>query len=193
MPKKWSPDMPPPPWSGNDDAMRDWVFYQLEIFYREQPEKLLKEVIDPESDDATILELFDSSDRSKHEQGLTRLRWLASRLLGPEIADRIQWKRKRGHPKAKAQYRSSEAPKRLIRRPIEVYYDRPSRIRMAKLAVPQIQNFWREHYDGKWTRGRWMSSAHEIAAQYFAINEDIDEADVKRKPSGRRKKPRAKD
>jgi hypothetical protein len=193
MPKNWLPDMPLPPWSGNDDAMRAWVLCQLEKFYRARPDELRKEATDPESGDATIIELFDSSDRSKHEEGLNRLGWLASRLLGPEIADRIQWRRKRGHPKAKAQYSSSEAPKGLIRHPIEVFYDRPSRIRMAKLAVPKIQNFWREHYDGKWTRGRGKRSAYEIAAQYFAINEDIDEADVKRKPSGRRKKLRAKD
>src|SRR5260221_14119156 len=100
MPKKWLPGMPPPPWSGNDDAMRDWVFYQLENFYRARPDELRKEATDAESGDATIIELFDSSDRSNHEEGLKRLRWLASRLLGPEIADRIQWKRKRGHPKA---------------------------------------------------------------------------------------------
>lgn len=181
-----------PPWSGNDDAMRAWVFYQLEKFYRARPDELRKEATDPERGDTTIIELFDSSDRSKHEEGLKLLRWLASRQLGREIADRIQWRRKRGHPKAKAQYSSSEAPKGSIRHPIAVFYDRPSRIRMAKLAVLKIQNFWREHY-GKWTRGRGKCSAHEIAAQYFAINEDIDEADVKRKPSGRRKKLRAKD
>ena len=64
---------------------------------------------------------------------------------------------------------------------------------MAKLAVHIIQNLWREHYADKWTRRSGDIDAYEIAAQYFAINKDIDKAEVERKPGGRRKKPRAKD
>jgi hypothetical protein len=64
MPKKWSPGMPLPPWSGNDDAMRAWVFYQLENFYYAR-----EGTTDPESDDATILELLDSSDRQQARRG----------------------------------------------------------------------------------------------------------------------------
>jgi hypothetical protein len=45
---KWLPSMPLPRWNGDNDAMRDWVFYQLQNFYRAQREELLKEVIDPD-------------------------------------------------------------------------------------------------------------------------------------------------
>jgi hypothetical protein len=106
------------------------------------------------------------------------LHQLASRLLGPEIADRIQWKRKRGHPKSPPHDSPSDPYK----------YDRPSRIRMAKLAVRIIQKIWRKHYDGKWQRRLGDIDAYEIAALYFAFNGDINEEDVRRKPSGRRKK-----
>jgi len=117
------------------------------------------------------------------------LRPLVSQLLGPEIADRIQWKRKRGHPKGQPQYSSSESPKGLVRRPIDVYYDYRSQLHMAKRAVPIIRNFWREHY-GRSRRLRGDGpDAYDIAAAYF----DKKDVDVRRKPSGRRKKePRAK-
>src|SRR6516164_7537931 len=123
MRRAWKPDMPRPPWSGDNDAMRDWVFHQLDTFYRAHREELLKEALDPESGDATLLELLDSSDDSRRAHGMVLLRRLMSRQLGPEIADRIQWKRNRGHPKGQPQYSSSESPKGLVRRPIDVYYD----------------------------------------------------------------------
>jgi hypothetical protein len=189
MRRAWLPGMPPPPWSGDNDAMRDWVFHQLDNFYRAHREELLKEATDPESGDATIPELLDSSDASRRKHGMVLLRLLVSRLLGPEIADRIQWKRNRGHPKGQPQYSSSESPKGLVRRPIDVYYDYRSQVHMAKRAVPIIQNFWREHY-GRSRRLRGDGpDAYDIAAAYF----DKKDVDVRRKPSGRRKKePRAK-
>jgi len=169
--------------------MRDWVFHQLDNFYRAHRKELLKEATDPESGDATILELLDSSDASRRKHGMVLLRLLVCRLLGPEIADRIQWKRKRGHPKGQSQYNPSESPKGLVRRPIDVYYDYRSQMHMAKRAVPIIQNFWREHY-GRSRRLRGDGpDAYDIAAAYF----DKKDVDVRRKPSGRRKKePRAK-
>jgi hypothetical protein len=161
--------------------MRDWVFQQLDNFYRAHRAGLLKETIDPENGDATILELLDSSDRSRREQGLDILRLLVSRLLGPEIGNRIQWKRNRGHPKGQP---PSEPPKGLARRPIDVYYDYRSQMHMAKRAVPIIQKSWREHY-GRSRRLRGDGpDAYEIAAAYF----DKKDVDVRRKPSGRRKK-----
>jgi len=189
MRRAWLPGMPPPPWSGDNDPMRDWVFHQLDNFYRAHREELLKEATDPESGDATILELLDSSDASRRKHGMVLLRLLVSRLLGPEIADRIQWKRKRGHPKGQPQYSSSESPKGLVRRPIDVYYDYRSQMHMAKRAVPIIQNFWREHYGRSRRLRGYGLDAYDIAAAYF----DKKDVDVRRKPSGRRKKePRAK-
>ena len=81
MPGAWKPGDPPPPWSARNqrekDAMRDFVFCELENFYRARayPE-------DPEAGDFTILELLDSSEPSEHEHGLALLNQLASRLLG---------------------------------------------------------------------------------------------------------------
>ena len=47
MPRAWKPGDTPPPWTARNqrekDAMRDWVFYQLENFYRVHREELLKE------------------------------------------------------------------------------------------------------------------------------------------------------
>jgi hypothetical protein len=169
--------------------MRDWVFYQLDNFNRACAEESLKQPIDPEAGDATTLELLDSSDRSERALGLAQLRRLNVRLLGPD-ADRIQWKRKRGRPKDEAQYSSppKQLPQRIVVAAIEVAYDYHSRVRMAKLAMPIIQNIWREHYDGKWQRGRGDINAYEIAADYFRVDVEA----VRAKPSGRHK-PRAKD
>jgi hypothetical protein len=151
---------------------------------------LLKRAIDLEAGDATVLELLDSSDPGERKQGLALLRRLNVRLLGPD-ADRIQWKRKRGRPKDEAQYSSppKQLPQRKVVAAIEVAYDYYSRVRMAKLAVPRIQNFWREQYKGKWHRRRGDdNNAYKIAAAYFVVDEEA----VRRKPSGRHK-PRAKD
>jgi len=189
MARKWLPGMPKPPWSGDNDAMRDWVFHQLDKYYRAHRKELLKEATDPESGDATILELLDSSDASSRKHGMVLLRLLVSRLLGAEIGDRIEWTRKRGHPKGQSQYGSSEPPKGLVRRPIDVYYDYRSQVYMAKRAVPIIQNFWREHYGRSRRLRGYGLDAYDIAAAYF----DKKDVDVRRKPSGRRKKePRAK-
>jgi hypothetical protein len=168
--------------------MRDWVFHQLGNFYRAHRKELLKEVTDPESGDATLLELLDSSDRSRRKHGMLLLRQLVSRLLGPEFG-RIEWKRNRGRPKGQPQYSSSESPKGSIRHPIDVFYDYRSKVQMAKRAVPIIQNFWREHYGRSRRRREIGYDAYDIAADYFGIKDE----DVRRKPSGRRKKkPRAK-
>ena len=188
MRRVWLPGMPPPPWSGDNDAMRDWVFQQLDNFYRAHRAGLLKETIDPENGDATILELLDSSDRSRRKHGMLLLRQLVSRLLGPEFG-RIEWKRNRGRPKGQPQYSSSESPKGSIRHPIDVFYDYRSKVQMAKRAVPIIQNFWREHYGRSRRLRGYGLDAYDIAAAYF----DKKDVDVRRKPSGRRKKePRAK-
>ena len=183
MLKKWLPGMPPPPWSGNNDAMRDWVFYQLENFYRAQREKLLledrhealllegtylKELIKPEA-----LEEAKSGD-------VTTLRQFVSWQLGPEFKDFI-------HPKPLT--RGKKYPRRLKYSSSKHHYGKKSRVRMAKLAVPIIQNFWRENYGGKFYRTSGDIDAYEIAGLYYRIAEE----DVRRKPPGRRKKPRAKD
>ena len=176
MPKNWLPGTPPPPWSGNNEAMRDWVFYQLENFYRSHREKLFLE------DRHKALSLLIKQEvLEKAKSGdVTTLRQFVSWQLGPEFADFIHPKpQKSGHPKGPP-YDGSSDPK--------AYYDYRFKLRMAKLAVPIIQNFWREHYDGKFYRTSGNIDAHDIAAQYF----DINEADVERKPSGRRKKSRAK-
>jgi hypothetical protein len=188
MRRAWLPGMPPPPWSGDNDAMRDWVFHQLDNFYRSHREELLKEATDPESGDATILELLDSSDDSRRAHGMVLLRQLVSRVLGPEFGDRIKWTRNRGHPKRQPQYSSSESVKGRVRRPIDVSYDYRAKVHMAKRAVPIIQKFWRENYNGKWHRSSGNIDAYKIAAAYFFV----DDEDVRRKPSGRHKKPRAK-
>jgi hypothetical protein len=184
MPKKWSPGMPLPDWRGDNVAMQDWVNYQLENYYREEFPKAAR---GSENSDATIPELLDSSDESRRAHGMAILRQWASLLLGPD-ADRVQWKRKVGHPKSPPQY-FSEAPykpKGLIRHDIEALYNYSSRVRMANLAVAIIHNFWRKSYDGKWKRRRGDIDAYKIAADYFVV----DEEDVRRKPSGRRKKKR---
>jgi hypothetical protein len=89
MPGAWKPGDPQPPWSARNqrekDAMHDFVFYELENFYRAQREELLKgkEPIDPEAGDVTILELLESSDPSERAHGLKLLRQLNVR---PQIA-----------------------------------------------------------------------------------------------------------
>jgi hypothetical protein len=188
----WKPGDPLPPWNGENDAMRDWMFHQLENFYRAQRDELLKDPIDPEAGDVTILELLDSGDDSEHKHGLALLNQLASRLLGPEIADRIQWKRKQGRPKGKPRYTlpPTELPERKAQEvpAIHVVYGYFAKVHMAKKAVPIIQNIWREHYEGKWQRSRGDIDAYKIAAEYFCVGEEA----VRAKPSGRHK-PRAKD
>jgi hypothetical protein len=155
--------------------MRDWTFYQLEDFYR----AYRGEPID--SAEADILELFGSSDDSEHEHGLKLLNQLASRLLGPEIADRIQWKRKASRPKGKPLYLLPPPPEQPWT------YSYPAKVHIAKRAVPIIRNIWREHYDGKWQRRSGDIDAYEIAAEYFCVDVEA----VKAKASGRHK-PRAK-
>jgi hypothetical protein len=184
MPSAWKPGDPLPPWSGNSDAMRDWTLHQLENFYR----ALFKEPIDPEAGDFTILELLDSSDASEHEQGLAQLRQLNVRLLGSD-ADRIHWKRKAHRPKVQPRY--TLPPKPPIGNKVPAnrgYWSYPELVQMAKSsAVPIIKDIWREHYDGRWQRSRGDIDAYAVAAEYFSV----EEADVRRKPSGRHK-PRTK-
>jgi hypothetical protein len=167
--------------------MRDFVFCELENFYRARayPE-------DPEAGDFTILELLDSSEPSEHEHGLALLNQLASRLLGPKIAERIEWKRKRGRPKGKPRYTlppTGLPERKKAKVPANrAHYSYFGLVHMAKKAVPIIQNVWREHYDGKWQRSSADIDAYTIAAEYFGV----DEAAVRAKASGRHK-PRAKD
>jgi hypothetical protein len=171
--------MPLPPWSGDNETMRDWAVHQLEKFYRTRGGE---GAIDPEAgdEDGEILELLDSGDPSEHELGLALLNQLASRLLGPEIADRIEWKRKHGRPKGKPLY--ALPPKHPWA------YSYPAKVYMAKKAVSIIQDIWREHYKGKWQRSLGDIDAYDIAAEYFVVKAD----DVRAKASGRHK-PRAKD
>jgi hypothetical protein len=181
--------MPLPPWTARNqqekNAMRDWVFYQLDNFNRTCAKELLKRPIDPEAGSATIKELLDSNDANERVLGLAQLHALNVRLVGPD-ADRMQWKRKRGHPKDEAQY--SSPPKQLPHgkvAAIEVAYDYRSRVRMAKLAVPLIRNILQTHPGGK-SRRRPEDGfdVHEIVAAYF----NIDVEAVAKKPSGKRKK-----
>ena len=117
---------------------------------------------------------------------------MAMRLQNPwrhEIADRIEWKRKRGRPKGQPWH--SLPPNPPIRKKvpaIDTVYGRTARVQMAKLAVPIIQNIWREHYDGKWQRRSGDIDAYEIAADYFFVDEEA----VRQPPSGPHKKPPAK-
>jgi hypothetical protein len=179
----WKPGDPPPPWSGDQDAMRDWMFYQLENFYRAQTEEMLKEPINPEAGDVTTSELLDSSDDSEHERGLAQLRQLNVPLLGPD-ADRIQWKRKRGRPIGQPRYTLPKKPPIGTKVPANrVYFSYSELVHMAKIAVPIIQNIWREHYDGKWQRSRDDIDAYDIAADYFIVDVEA----VRAKPSGRHK------
>jgi hypothetical protein len=184
MPKAWEPGMPPPPWSGDNNAMRDFVFFKLENFYRTRTEELRREPIDPdEGSDFTISELLDSSDPSEHEQGLALLRQLNVRWLGPD-ANRIQWQGKPGRPKG--QPRHTLPPKPPIGNKVPAnrwYFSYSELVDMAKKAVSIIRDIWREHYDGKWQRSRGDIDAHDIAAAYFVV----DVEDVKRKRSGRHK------
>jgi hypothetical protein len=171
-----------PLWSARDEreknAMRDWMFYQLEDFYRAHADELGKEPIDPEAGDTTILELLDSSEASERERGLALLRQLNARPLGPD-ADRLQWKRPPHRPKGKPPY--------LQPPPAGQHYGYPAKVHMAKNAVPIIQNIWRKHYDGKWQRRSGDIDAYEIAAAYFCVDVEA----VRAKASGRHK-PRAK-
>jgi hypothetical protein len=164
--------------------MRDWMFHQLENYYRAHEDELAKEPIDPEAGDPTILELLDSSNASERERGLALVRQLNVRLLGPD-ADRIQWTRKAHRPKGK--------PPHLLPPPPGEYYGDPAKVYMARKAVPTIQNIWREHYKGEHYKGKWQRksgeiNAYEIAAEYFGVDVEA----VRAKASGRRK-PRAKD
>ena len=133
--------------------MRDWVFYQLENFYRVQREELLQGVIDPESGDATLLELLDSSDRSTRTRGMALLRSLVSPLLGAEFADRIRWKRKRGRPESPPKYNTSgvHSPKGW-----SSIQSMRSTIIDPRWAWPAScadnPKFVAENYDGKWQR-----------------------------------------
>jgi hypothetical protein len=162
--------------------MRDWMFYQLEDYYRAQREELLKEPIDPEAGDLTILELLDSSDDSEREHGLKLLRQLNVPLLGPD-ADRIQWKRKAHRPPSRPRYTlPPKLPKGSKLPDNRAYWSYSELVQMAKKAVPIIQKIWREHF-GKWQRRSGDIDAYTIAAEYFAV----DKEDVRRKPSGRHK------
>ena len=186
---KWSPEMSKPDWSGDNDAMRDWVFHQLENYYREHSEELLLEPIDPESGDVTVVELLDSSDASRRKQGLAILRRLLSGLLGADT-DRIEWKRKRGRPKGQPRHNlPPNLPKGKKVPAIHYFYNYFARVRMARSAVPIIQNIWRKHYDGKWQRPKGAIDAYEIAADYFLVDVEA----VRQPPSGPHRKRPAKD
>jgi hypothetical protein len=163
--------------------MCDWMFFQLEKFYRASADQLAKEPINPDEGGKTILELLDSSDAGEREHGLKLLRQLNVRFLGPD-ADRIQWKRKAHRPKSQPRY--ALPPKPPIGKKVPAilgYYSYFGLVHMAKKAVPIIQNIWREHYDGKWQRRSGDIDAYEIAAEYFLV----DVEDVRAKASGRHK------
>jgi hypothetical protein len=166
--------------------MRDWMFYKLENHYLAQTAELLKEPRDPEGWRAafpSILDLLDSSDDKERKRGLALLRQRNVPFLGPD-ANRIQWQRKPGRPKAQPRHTPPPEPPKGTKLPANRAYWRYSElVHMAKKAVRIIQNFWREDYDGKWQRSRDDIDAYKIAAQYFCV----DVEDVKRKRPGRHK------
>jgi hypothetical protein len=93
----------------------------------------------------------------------------ALRRLYPEIADYI-------HPNPRDRKRG--------RKPRRPNFDS---VLMAKHAVPLIRKIWRDHFKKSRRRSDDGCDAYEIAAHYYGA----DVNDVKKKPSGRRKKIRA--
>jgi hypothetical protein len=152
--------------------MRDWVFHELENFYRADREKLL---LEPPTNLKALKVLIEDDAIEEAERGdLTKLRL----LFHPKFHPFLQSPRKRGRrPYSHRPNVSSE------------YYDYPSRVRMAKLAVPIIRQIWREHYRRARRRPEDGFAAYEIAAAYFDIN---DAEEVAKPPSGKRKKIRDK-
>ena len=167
MPRAWKPGGPPPPWSAQNqsqkNAMRDWMFYQLEEAYRAQRAELLSEyTVDPREQEA--LEDARSGD-------VTKLRRLAKPAWRPYI-NPPPLGRGEKYPR-RSNYSSTE------------YYDYSAKVPMAKLAVRLIREIWREHYGKSRRRTEDGYDAYDIAAAYFGI-EDVDA--VAKKPSGKRTK-----
>jgi len=172
MARKWLPWMPKPRWDARNqsekEAMRDWVFYQIEEALRARRNELLSATTD-------LRDLIEQEALEEAESGdVTKLRRLAKPEWCPHINPR-PLKRGEKYPR-RPKYSSSE------------HYDYSSKMRMARLAVPLIREVWREHYGKARRRPEDGFDAHEIAAAYFKVGI----TDVTKKPSGRRKKIRAK-
>jgi hypothetical protein len=183
MSKEW--EKPLPPWSGDNDAMRDWMLYKLENHYLAQTAELLKEPRDPEGWRAafpSILDLLDSSDDKERKRGLALLRQRNVPFLGPD-ANRIQWQRKPGRPKNQPRHTLPQPPIGNKVPANRWSWSYSELVDMAKKAVRIIQDIWREHYEGKWQRRSGDIDAYDIAAEYFVV----DVEDVRRTPSGRHK------
>jgi hypothetical protein len=168
-PRAWKPGGPLPPWSAQNprqkNAMRDWMFYQIEEAYREHREKLLLEP-------TNLRVLIEDEAIAEADRGdMTKLHQLF-------------------HPKF---YRFLQLPRKSGRRPYArqpdhgsgEHYDETARVLMARNLVPLIRKIWRAHYGKARRCPEDGFDAHEIAAAYFGI-EDVDA--VAKKPSGKRKK-----
>ena len=95
----------------------------------------------------------------------------ALRRLYPEIADYF-------HP--------NPSDRKRGRKPRKANFDNP--VLMARRAVALIREIWQKHFQKSRRRAEDGYDAYEISAHYYGI----DVEDVKKKPSGRRKKVRAK-
>jgi hypothetical protein len=160
--------MPPPPWTarkpGEKEAMRDWMFYQIEECYREQQEKSLLEPLE-------LRDLIEDEAIAEAERNdLTKLR----QLFHPKFHPFLQAPRKRGR-------------RPYARRPNDSSYE--SRLMMARKLVPLIRKIWQEHYGPLRRRREDGFDAYDIAAAYLDI-EDVEA--VAQKPSGKRKIKRDK-
>jgi hypothetical protein len=157
--------MPLPPWSARNQREKN----AMRDWMCDQLDRVQNAKANRNAPDATEFEWTVKQDAL--EQAKTGdVREL--RRLYPEIADYI-------HPNPKDLKRG--------RRPRRPNFHDP--VLMAKNAVPLIREIWRKRYDNKWRRRPEDGyDAYEIAAHYYGVDAD----DVKKKPSGRRKKIRAK-
>jgi hypothetical protein len=170
----WKPGMPAPPWSAQNERqkkeMRDWVFYQLENFYRAHRAELFSEY----TDSATIMEQDALEDARSGD--VTKLRRLAKPAWRPYI-----------NPPPLG--RGEKYPRRPTYSSTE-HYDDSAKVRIAKLALPLIRKIWRKHYGKSRRVYEDGYDAYDIAAAYFGI-EDVNEV-AKKAPGKRTKKKRDK-
>lgn len=162
-----------PPWAAQNkrekDAMRDWIFYQIEETYRKHRDDTLSGRTNKESVWILIEDVEDAAVEDAYRGDLTKLR----ELFDPKFHPFLHPPRKRGRrPYASRPSRSE-------------HYDDSAKLLMARKLVPIIRAIWRKHY-GKWRRHpEYGYDAYEIAAAYFNIK-DVEA--VAAKPSGKRKK-----
>jgi hypothetical protein len=168
MPRAWKPGDTLPQWTARNqrekDALRDWMFYQIEETYRERREKLL-------SAPTNLRVLIEDQAIAEAERGdLTKLRQLFHSKFHPFL----QPPRKPGR-------------RPYARRPNDSFteeYDGGAKLLMARRLIPLIGEIWLKHYGKSRRRHEDGYSAYDIAAAYFDI-EDVEA--VAKKPSGKRK------